>query len=172
MPTIASRLRLPTLFLACACGPLSAQTMTPSQTDLPASRDASNAALKAGDVEGFMASIDPDYVGTGGNGGHIRSRGELRTLIEGVVDSPTGLYFVRTADGFEVDDEGGRAMETGRWAGRERIAGAERLTGEGRYVAYWRRVDGAWVIHAEIFVTLPDPGSGAGTPDLAPPSDR
>jgi hypothetical protein len=163
MRTIAPALPLLTLILAC--GPLSAQTMTPSEATLHELRRASNAALNAGDVDAFMASIDADYVGTGGNGGHIRSRGELRTLIEGVAASPTDLYFVRTAHGFEVDDEAGRAMETGRWAGLERVAGAERPTGQGRYAAYWRRLDGAWVIHAEIFVTLP----GADAPD---PSHR
>ena len=147
--------------LATSCAlPLSAQskdaaTTMDSEQTIRELRAASNAALRSGDVDGFMSSIDPDYVGTAGNGGHIRSHAELRALIEGVAASPTGLYFVRTLQGLEVDDDGGRAIETGRWAGRETIDGEERAAGEGRYTAYWRRTGDTWVIHAEIFVTLP-----------------
>ncbi len=41
------------------------------------------------------------------------------------------------------------AMELGGWYG---TTGAERLGGS--YAAKWRRVDGNWVIVAEVFVTL------------------
>lgn len=117
-------------------------------------RAASNAAFAAGDVEGMLASIDADYVGTGGSGGHIRSREELADLFRRIADSPVGLHFVRTPERIEVAPDGLRAMETGRWEGRERRDGVEVTTVGGGYTAYWRRVDGRWVIHAELFVTL------------------
>ncbi|MBT8337603.1 MAG: nuclear transport factor 2 family protein [Gemmatimonadetes bacterium] len=142
------------LALCMPLTPISAQTMDSAQTirDL---RSQSNAALRSGDIDAFMASIDTDYVGTAGNGGHIRSHAELRALVDGVAANPRGLYFVRTPDELELDEAGGRAIEMGRWAGRETVAGAEQSAGQGRYTAYWRRVGGEWVIHAEVFVTLP-----------------
>jgi ketosteroid isomerase-like protein len=111
-------------------------------------------------VDAFMASIDVDYVGTAGNGGHIRTRADLRALVEGIARSPTGLHFVRTPTELEVDDDGGRAIENGRWMGRETVAGVQRSAGQGRYAAYWRRTDRGWVIHAEVFVTLPPAAEG------------
>ena len=126
----------------------------PSEDRIRAVRTASNEALASGDVDAFMSSIDEDYVGTAGNGGHIRSRQALRELIEGVAASPSGLHFVRTATEIDVAAAAGRAIENGEWVGYTRAGGVPQATDRGRYTAYWRRVDGRWLIHAEVFVTL------------------
>ncbi len=118
-------------------------------------RATSNEALEVGDLEGFMASIDADYVGTAGNGGHIRDRDELRALIEGLFSQAPGLHFIRTTLEIEVSPDGRRAIETGRW--QEVLPGevARTATGtRGRYTAYWRRFASRWVIHSEVFVTM------------------
>jgi ketosteroid isomerase-like protein len=121
-------------------------------------RAASNAALMAGDVEAFMASIDVDYVGTAGNGGHIRDRTALQEMIRDLFANSPGHHFVRTPSEIEVDSGGRRAIEMGAWVEVPAGQTAATSTGvRGRYTAYWRRVAARWVIHAEVFVTL---GSG------------
>lgn len=132
-----------------------------SQERIRALRDASNTALEAHDVNEFMRFVHDDYVGTAGNGGHIRSRRELDGLVAGLRDDP-GMYtwFVRTPVDIEVDSAGGRAFETGRWVQHTREEGVVRTDSGGRYTAYWRRVAGRWLIHAEVFVTLS--GGAAG----------
>lgn len=133
---------------------LDAQNMN-SEERIRALRAGSNAALEAHDVEGFMATIDEDYTGTAGNGGHIRSREALRSLIA-ALDSNDGPYvwFVRTTETIEVDPAGGRAMEMGRWVQHTRQDGVTQSGIGGGYTAYWRRAGGRWLIHGELFVTL------------------
>lgn len=134
--------------------PLAAQNAMSSSDRIRALRAGSNTALEAGDLTAFMATIDADYVGTAGDGGHIRSRGELQELIAGIVDGPDEVWFVRTPAEVEVAAAAGRAVETGAWRGYVREGGLALETSGGHYTAYWRRVDGKWVIHAELFVTL------------------
>ncbi len=158
-PTIGPCL-VATLVVALVPSLLAAQSMT-SEERIRSIRAASNAALEAGDVPAFLSSIDEDYVGTAGNGGHIRSRDAVEALVTGIVADPAGVYFVRTPSQVEVDPAGGRAIEVGRWQGYTRAQGGPTATDGGRYTAYWRRTDGRWLIHAELFVTL---GAGTGEP--------
>lgn len=141
---------------ACAGG---VKAPSPDADVIADLRAASNAALRAGDLDAFMASIDGDYVATAGAGGHARSRDELREIIAGVFRDTPGRSFVRTPESIEVEPQGTRAMERGRWIALEPPAGGgERRGVGGGYTAHWRRVDGRWVIHAEIFITLSGPG--------------
>lgn len=148
--------------------PVAAQETPPDTTalarEISAVRAASNVAFAAGDVAGMLAAIDVDYVGTGGSGGHIRSREELVVLFRRIAESPVGLHFIRTPGRIEVSPDGLRAMETGRWVGRERRDGVQVTTVGGGYTAYWRRVDDRWVIHAEVFVTLHPAGTTSRIP--------
>jgi hypothetical protein len=52
---------------------------------------------------------------------------------------------VRNPDSVDLDEDGGRAAETGRWTGGGM---------SGVYMAAWRKVTGQWVIESELFVTL------------------
>ena len=125
-----------------------------SEQRIRALREASNTALKSHDVAGFLKSIDEDYVGTAGNGGHIRSRGELEALVQSLAEErAASVWFVRTPSGIEVDPAGGRALEEGRWLESRRENGAAVEGIGGRYTAFWRRVRGGF-----------DPGSGLASP--------
>ena len=118
-------------------------------------RSASNAALLAGDEEAFIASIDVDYVGTGGSGGHIRDRTALQEMFRSLFANSPGHHFVRTPSEIEVAPGGQRAIELGVWIAVPPGQTMATSTGvRGRYTAYWRRVAARWVIHAELFVTL------------------
>ena len=135
--------------------PTMAQAPSTSEEVIARVREVSNTALQMGDLDGFMASIDVDYVGTAGNGGHIRDRAALKELIEGLFAGSPGHHFVRTPSEIEVDGSGRRAIELGSWLEVPAGQTPANSTGvRGRYTAYWRRVAARWVIHAEVFVTL------------------
>lgn len=114
-------------------------------------RAASNAALAAGDMARFISSLDDDYAGTGGSGGHVQSREQLAERVGGVIADAPGLHYVRTPATITVGDGDTRAFEIGDWV-EIRPDGATGL--RGRYSAHWRTLDGRWVIHAELSVTL------------------
>ena len=57
--------------------------------------------------------------------------------------------YVRETAAVEIDADGRRAAESGRWTG----LWADREMG-GTYLAVWRRVTGQWVIESELYVTL------------------
>lgn len=117
-------------------------------------RAAFKAALAAGDMDTFVASLDEDYAGTGGSGGHVQSREQLAERVGARIDAAPGLHYVRTPQHIEVGDGGTRAFETGYWV--EVHPDASEGLG-GRYSAHWRKRDGRWVIHGELFVTLERP---------------
>lgn len=161
-----------TLFVVAVLVPEFAMAQAPRTPDdiIRRVRAASNTALEAGDVEAFMASIDADYVGTAGNGGHIRGRAELRAMLDDLFTQAPGLHYVRTPDEIEVSPDGRRAMETGRWV--EVPPGERALTStgtRGRYTAYWRRFASRWVIHSEVFVTMEGGPASPRTPTPASP---
>ncbi len=58
-------------------------------------------------------------------------------------------YFVK----IEIDQDGARAAEQGRWTALWRGADGETAMA-GTYLAVWRKVSGQWVIEAELYVTL------------------
>ena len=157
---IPSALAILLVLLPFPCS-LAAQDMN-SEDRIRSLRAASNAALEAHEVDRFMTTIDEDYVGTAGNGGHIRSRDELQALIAGLTADPDpNVWFVRNPDRIEVDASGGRALEVGRWVQQSRAEGVTHSGIGGGYSAYWRRVDGRWLIHGELFVTLGERGPGS-----------
>jgi len=54
----------------------------------------------------------------------------------------------------DVDGDDARASEVGRYALYAAAADGERvLAGEGRYLVVWRKVDGAWQLHRDMFNT-------------------
>ena len=63
-------------------------------------------------------------------------------------DPAFGTY-VRETERVELDADGGRAAESGRWTAR--WTGSDMA---GTYLAVWRKVTGQWVIESELYVTL------------------
>jgi hypothetical protein len=80
-----------------------------------------------------------------GDGGLILGADAIVAAFAAQFGEPGFVAYVRTADTVELDREGARAAETGRWTGGG-VSGA--------YMAAWRKVTGQWVIESELFVTL------------------
>lgn len=62
------------------------------------------------------------------------------------------LVYVPTTERIDVSGIEPIAFEQGRWRGQ--ASGAVGPEASGTYAAKWREIAGAWVIEAEIFVTL------------------
>jgi hypothetical protein len=61
--------------------------------------------------------------------------------------------YERIPDSVTVSASGTVAAETGSWVGSWTTPTGPFRTG-GRYAASWRKVDGKWLIHSELFVPL------------------
>ncbi len=135
-----------------------ADAQTPADT-VRGLRAASNAAIARHDVNGVLSFMDPSYQVTAGAGTLAQGRDGEREVWTGLFARAADLRYVRTPESVEVADAGERAAEVGRWVGTWTTAEGATHVG-GRYAAYWRRVDGAWKIHSELFVTLECRGPG------------
>lgn len=133
----------------------------PEPTDIErilAQRQASNAALERRDYGTFQGILDSDYQITLGNGGFEGGAGAAASVRE-MMQADTYVVYARTPATIDVGSTGERAFESGTWVGTGTTATGDIRIG-GRYAAYWRVRDGAWKIHAELFVTLQCAGAG------------
>ena len=80
-----------------------------------------------------------------GDGGLILGADAIVEAFAAQFREPGFVSYVRTPDTVDLDREGARAAETGRWTGGG-VSGA--------YMAAWRKVTGQWVIESELFLTL------------------
>jgi hypothetical protein len=100
------------------------------------------AAREASRLRPFFA-VDAQLIP--GGGGLILGADAIVEAFAAQFREPGFVAYVRTPDRIEIDADGDRAAETGRWTG----AGMS-----GAYMAAWRRIAGQWVIESELFVTL------------------
>jgi ketosteroid isomerase-like protein len=116
-------------------------------------RAASNAAIAAHDAGAVASFFDEDYVITISTGAIERSRrAAAESFAAHFVEFPDVVY-VRTPTEIVVSEAYPLAFETGTWVGSRTDANGP-LENGGRYTASWRKVDGVWKIHAELFVGL------------------
>ena len=82
------------------------------------------------------------------------------------------LIFVRTPRTITVNSSWGQAGEGGRWAGHWMHHDSLTRVG-GEYFAKWKKVDGRWLLLAEIFVQTSCTGSSyCNTPPVPPSNTR
>jgi len=108
------------------------------------------AAHQAGRLRPFL---DPQVKMIVGDGGLITGADAVIAAFEAQFRDPAFVAYERTPERVEVDRDGLRAAESGRWVGSWRQA---RMTGV--YLAAWRKVTGQWVIESETFVTMDGEG--------------
>ncbi len=127
------------------------KTATDHERVIRAARDTSNAALAAHDVERVAAFWAPDVQVTTSTGtgctGAIANRERLAATLRRLPD----VRWQRTAHKVEVFAAADIAAEHGAWEGRWSDVDGLVRTG-GSYFAQWRRLDGRWLIQAEVFV--------------------
>jgi hypothetical protein len=86
----------------------------------------------------------------------IAGDGSLLLGVQAVVEAlaaqfadPDFVTYLRTSERVQLDPEGQRAAEHGRWTADWK---GTRLVGD--YLAVWKKSLGQWVIESELYVTL------------------
>lgn len=115
-------------------------------------RKASNEALRNFDEE-LNATFSTEYAFiTTGAGTLIAGKEALTAYLKS--QKGPKMYWIRTPDEVLVNPETQLAWETGTWKGY--IEGSDKAVVGGKYSAQWTKKSGTWLIHSQLFVTLPD----------------
>lgn len=121
-------------------------------------RAKSNAAIAAHDTTGLSSVFLPDYVSVASANVQSTGRDAGRARYAQLFKSRPDVVFVRTPDSIAVNTLWGQAAESGHWTGRWTQPDGVTNVG-GSYFAKWRKVDGHWMLLAEVFVQLSCSGS-------------
>jgi ketosteroid isomerase-like protein len=157
----AFRTALAGALLATATIAAGTAAQNPSSADeaaVRAARARSNQAIAAHDVAGIARHWMPDVhivtsTSVQGTGREVNGQ----RMAQWFARRPDTVY-VRTPSIVEVFEPWSVASERGEWTGRWTEPDGTVQVG-GTYLAQWRKVDGAWLIQAELFVPTACRGS-------------
>jgi len=114
--------------------------------EIKQNRLASNAAIARKDADGVARFWTSDFIQIAGDGslskGKTKVLGEWKQMFK--QSSPV---FERLPDEIKIAESGVMAWETGKWIYRN-----EKYFGN--YSAMWRKVNGKWFTHSELYVSL------------------
>lgn len=136
--------------------------MANDAADIRAARARYNAAIVAHDTATIRAMFIDAYTGIAGSGGELIAGGDaMAAYFANAFRNPGFGGFVRTPLAVTVAVPPDRAMERGKWRGRNTSAAGEVVL-EGEYLAVWVPTPLGWQLRSESFVTLvrrtPGPG--------------
>ncbi len=123
--------------------------MTTPEDAIGARRRLTNRLIAAHEAGRLRPFLDPQVKVIAGDCALITGADAVVAAFEAQFRDPAFVAYVRTPDRVELDQDGLRAAESGRWVGTWRQA---RMSGV--YLASWRKITGQWVIESEMFVTL------------------
>lgn len=127
--------------------------MTSPTDAVKARRKLTNRLIAAHDAARLKPFLHPDIIVIAGDGSRIVGAPAVIDAFAGQFADPAFVTYERLTGTVELDQDGLRAAEAGRWTALWRGAdGGTSLTGT--YLAAWRKVTGQWVIESELFVTL------------------
>jgi len=151
------------LGLHVAPAPTTAQEV-PDERRIRALRADFNAAIARHDLAAIAAFLEPGFRVSTSSGEFRNSAQEMLDAFSSRFTQTPDATYVRTPSTIDVSGNGLLAFESGQWVGTwTEVAGPYRMTG--RYSAYWRKQDGRWRLHAELYVPLGCEGSGCGAAD-------
>ena len=132
-----------------------------AQSDELRIRDArarSNAAIAAHDIDGVSRFWMDNFNIVTSTGAIDSGRDLNRARFAGLFKERPDVVYVRTPEVVEVFEAWNVASERGRWTGQwTQSDGVTRISGT--YLAQWRKVNGEWLIQAELFVPTECAGS-------------
>lgn len=144
---------------------LNAQSETESKPEvdnveqIKLQRKASNQAIKNRDADTFVSFFDQDYIIMYGSSTKTLSLDAEIQSIQTLFSEFPDVNYVREPNEINISNVLPLAMEHGTWRGGQDTD----TTYSGRYTAAWRKVEGTWKIHNELFVTLQCEGSNCNT---------
>lgn len=112
-----------------------------------------NRAIAAGELPAISAILSPDVIMVTGTDSAVISgrKAQLLAWKREFSATPRTIY-TRTTDTIIASAVEPVAMEHGQWKGV--CEGHLSPLASGTYAAKWRKVEGTWLLLAEIFVTL------------------
>ena len=146
--------------LAVLCTPRSviAQRQISDEALIRTARARFNGAIAAHDTAAMAKFWLPEYHGVSSRNTQSNGRDEERAGWTELFASRPALIFVRTPRTVTVNANWGQSWEAGRWTGQWMQHDSLTRVG-GEYFAKWKKVDGRWMILAEIFVQTSCKGS-------------
>ncbi|MGH7266197.1 MAG: YybH family protein [Candidatus Rokuibacteriota bacterium] len=124
-----------------------------TRTDIEHANRAFEAAVGAGDVERIGSLYTPDAIAFPPDSPMVRGRDAIKQLWGAVIrDMGLKAVTLRTVD---VDRSGDTAYETGEASLRLEPRGGQASTAAIKYVVVWKRADGQWRIHRDIWNAMP-----------------
>jgi len=123
------------------------------EVEILRAREISNAALLKKDTEVFISVLMPDYHVVTSINGQLSGHDDQRKMMDMVMEKYPDAVYVRTPHKVEVNLSRSTAAESGTWAGKWTDVD-KKIELKGIYFAKWTRLDGEWLIQAEIFVIL------------------
>jgi ketosteroid isomerase-like protein len=111
-------------------------------------RAASNKAIARHDIDGIAKYWLPDFTQTIGRGISMKGKDSIVASWKELFRTNATVSYVRKPIAIVVGDNGIMAWETGTWTAKNSYSRG------GKYSAMWRKIDGAWKLQAELFVSL------------------
>lgn len=151
---------------AAALAPAAAAPAGPvpsAEQQIRAQRDGFNRALAKADLAAIASFLAEDaQIITGNSSLVFNGRAAQIGMWWEDSQAPDPATYVRTPERIELSPTGPMALESGKWSGANRKSKADWASGS--YTAKWRRIDGKWLIEAEIYMTTACGGSFCPTP--------
>jgi ketosteroid isomerase-like protein len=122
---------------------------TSAEDAIRARRKLTNRLIAAHEAARLRPFFAPDVKLIVGDGALIVGAGEVVEAFAAQFREPGFVDYLRTTETVELDRDGARAAERGRWVGTWRDRSAS-----GVYAAVWRKAVGQWVIESELYVSL------------------
>ncbi len=116
-------------------------------------RELSNRAIEKRDTAVLASIWTLDYHVISSRNVELAGRMANRDRLQGEFISKPDILYVRTPSVINVNGGWNMASESGEWVGHWTEEG-QLITLAGKYFAKWHKVDGRWMIRAEIFVPL------------------
>lgn len=138
--------------------PTSAQPTPLTALAVRAARARSNRAIAARDTLALVAIASPSYHSVSSRNAHTNGRDGVLLQWRNQFTSHPDVSYVRTPKSVQLFAPWEMAEETGTWIGRWSESDG-RVTIRGNYTAKWRRIDGTWLLEAEVFTPLSCAGS-------------
>jgi ketosteroid isomerase-like protein len=127
--------------------------MTSAADAVRARRKLTNRLIAAHDAGRLKPFLHPGITLITGDGTVIAGASAVLEAFAAQFADPFFVTYERTTASVDLDQDGARAAEAGRWTALWRKAGEETVLA-GTYLAAWRKVTGQWVIESELYVTL------------------
>lgn len=123
--------------------------MTAPEDAIRARRRLTNKLIAAHEAARLKPFFAPDIRLIAGDGALILGADAVVEAFAAQFADPDFVTYVRTPQGVELDAQGVRAAEHGRWTADWK--GSEM---GGTYLAVWRKSLGQWILESELYVTL------------------